>query len=60
MKIKKILSAVISTAICCSFLPVNVSADEFDFQASYANSIQFAGEEVGESGSVIGAFPDSF
>ena len=60
MKFKKILSAVISAAICCSFLPANISADEFDIQTSFTNSISLVDEKVSESGSIIGAFPDSF
>lgn len=60
MKFKKIISAVISAAICCSFLPANVSADEFDIQTSSANSISLVGETVSKSGSIIEAFPVSF
>lgn len=60
MKVKKILSAVISAAICCSFMPANISAYEFDVQTSSANTVSLVNETVNESSSIIGTFPNSF
>lgn len=58
MKIKKILSAIISAAICCSFLPANISADEFDLPSSTDSYVSLMGETVNGNNSVISALPD--
>ncbi len=58
MKVKKILNAVISAVICCSFLPANVSADEFDLPISTDSYISLMSETVNGNNSVISALPN--
>lgn len=59
MGAKKFLSAVISAAICCSFLPANVSAEDFETQTSLENSISSVSEAVNSGDSIIGKFSNS-
>ena len=58
MKFKKILSAVLSAAMCCSFLTANVSADEFDLPISTDSYVSLTSETVNVNNSALSAIPD--
>lgn len=58
MKVKKLLSAVLSAAICCSFLPANISADKFEMPISADSYVSLMGETVNVNHSVVSALSD--
>lgn len=53
MKIKKALCAVLSTAICCSFLTANVTADEFENRILSENSVSVSMENEAANTSTL-------
>lgn len=53
MKVKKTLCAVLSTAICCSLLTANVTADEFEDQILSENSISVSMENEAANANTI-------
>ncbi len=57
MKIKKILSTVISAAMCLSLLSANVSADEFVQQVTFENSVLLSSKTPNVDMSVNNMFP---
>lgn len=59
MKVKKLLSAVLSAAICCSFLPANISADKFEMPISTDSYVSLMNETVNGNNSVVSALSDS-
>lgn len=59
MKVKKLLSAVLSVAICCSFLPANISADKFEMSISTDSYVSLMSETVNGNHSVVNALSDS-
>ncbi len=58
MKAKKFLSAVLSAAMCCSFLTANVSADEFDLPVPTESYISLTEEKVNENNISVSKLPD--
>ncbi len=60
MKVKKILSAVISAAMCLSLLSANVSADDVVPQASLENSIFLSSETTDVNMSVTNMLPNAY
>lgn len=57
MKTKKIISAVLSAAMCCSFLTANVSADEFEMPLLTDSYVSLMSETINVDNSVISALP---
>lgn len=60
MKVKKILSAVLSAAMCFSFLTGNVSADEADTQSLFKNSILLSSDTPDVNMSVTNVLSNSY
>ena len=60
MKIKKVLSAVESAAICCSFLPANISAEEYKIPIAIDNYVSLMGETINENNSNISVASDYY
>lgn len=60
MKIKKILSTVISAAMCLSLLSANVSADEFVQQVTFENFVLLSSETPNVDMSVNNMFSDVY
>lgn len=60
MKIKKILSTVISAAMCLSLLSANVSADEFVQQVTFENSVLLSSKTPNVDMSVNNMFSDVY
>lgn len=60
MKFKKILSAVVSAAICCSFLPANISAEEYEIPIAMDNYVSLMGETISENNSNISVASDYY
>lgn len=58
MKAKKILSAVLSAAMCCSFLTANVSANDVDLSIPTESYISLAEKKVNENTISVSALPD--
>ena len=58
MKAKKFLSAVLSAAMCCSFLTANVTANEVDLSIPAESYISLTEEKVNENNISVSKLPD--
>lgn len=60
MRVKKILCAAVSAAVCCSFFTANVTADEFDVSNSSEIVVSAENEAADETAFSLGALPNSY
>lgn len=60
MKVKKILCAAVSAAVCCSFFTSNVTADEFDTSNSSEIVVSAENEAADETAFSLGTLPNSY